>query len=128
MDVAGGEFIAQVSWVSLRYHSHRPEKPVRHAVIQFSQAAEINCLAAHPGPHRTTWGYPLAPKHLPLACYAADSRCNQSLARPMRRELLMKSKGIKKPVSTKTASLGHVLKKNEKIKQTVKNAASELTR
>jgi diguanylate cyclase len=39
----------------------------------------------------------------------------------------MKSKDIKKNVSTKKASLGRVLKKNEKIKQTVKNAASELT-
>lgn len=39
----------------------------------------------------------------------------------------MKSKDTKKTVSTKKASLGHVLKKNEKIKQTVKKAASELT-
>lgn len=39
----------------------------------------------------------------------------------------MKSKDIKKTVSTKKASLGRVLKKNEKIKQTVEKAASELT-
>ncbi len=39
----------------------------------------------------------------------------------------MKSKDIKKIVSTKKASLGRVLKKNKKIKQTIKNAASELT-
>ncbi|MBK7318442.1 MAG: GGDEF domain-containing protein [Anaerolineales bacterium] len=39
----------------------------------------------------------------------------------------MKSKAIKKDKSNKKASLGHVLKKNEKIKQTVKKAASELT-
>lgn len=39
----------------------------------------------------------------------------------------MKSKDTKKTVSTKKASLGRVLKKNEKIKKTVKNAASELT-
>lgn len=39
----------------------------------------------------------------------------------------MKSKDIKKFVSAKKASLGRVLKKNEKIKQTVKKAASELT-
>jgi diguanylate cyclase len=39
----------------------------------------------------------------------------------------MKSKDIKKTVSTKKASLGRALKKNEKIKQTIKNAASELT-
>ena len=45
----------------------------------------------------------------------------------MQREILMKSKDIKKSVSTKKASLGGVLKKNEKIKQTVMNAASELT-
>lgn len=38
----------------------------------------------------------------------------------------MKQKDIKKTVSIKKASLGHVLKKNEKIKQTVKSAASEL--
>jgi diguanylate cyclase (GGDEF)-like protein len=39
----------------------------------------------------------------------------------------MKSKDIKKNVSSKKASLKRVLKKNEKIKQTVKKAASELT-
>ena len=39
----------------------------------------------------------------------------------------MKSKAEKKDKSNKKASLGHVLKKNEKIKQTVKKAASELT-
>jgi len=39
----------------------------------------------------------------------------------------MKSKDIKKTVSSKKASLGHVLKKNEKIKQAVKKAANELT-
>lgn len=39
----------------------------------------------------------------------------------------MKSKKLKKNVSTKRASLGHVLKKNEKIKETVEKAASELT-
>lgn len=39
----------------------------------------------------------------------------------------MKSKAIKKDKSNKKASLGHVFKKNEKIKQTVKKAASELT-
>jgi diguanylate cyclase (GGDEF)-like protein len=39
----------------------------------------------------------------------------------------MKSKDIKKTKSTQKASLGHVLKKNEKIKQNVKKAASELT-
>lgn len=49
-----------------------------------------------------------------------------SLARPMQREILMKSKDIQKPVSTKKASLGRVLKKNKKIKESVKSAASEL--
>ena len=39
----------------------------------------------------------------------------------------MKSKDLKKNVSVKKASLGHALKKNEKIKKTVKEAASELT-
>ena len=39
----------------------------------------------------------------------------------------MKSKAVKKDKSNKKASLGHVLKKNEKIKQTVKKAASKLT-
>jgi len=39
----------------------------------------------------------------------------------------MKSKDLKINVSVKTASLEHVLKKNEKIKETVKEAASELT-
>lgn len=39
----------------------------------------------------------------------------------------MKSKGLEKNVSSKRASLGRVLKKNEKIKETIKEAASELT-
>lgn len=39
----------------------------------------------------------------------------------------MKSKDRNKTVSTKKALLGRVLKKNKKIKETVKNAASELT-
>jgi diguanylate cyclase (GGDEF)-like protein len=39
----------------------------------------------------------------------------------------MKSKDLKKNVSAKRASLGRVLKKNEKIKKTVKKAAGELT-
>ncbi|MBE0681462.1 MAG: diguanylate cyclase [Anaerolineales bacterium] len=39
----------------------------------------------------------------------------------------MKSKNIKKTVSTKKAPLKQVLKKNEKIKETVKKAASKLT-
>lgn len=39
----------------------------------------------------------------------------------------MKSKGKKATVSTKKASLGRVLEKNKKIKQTVKDAASKLT-
>lgn len=39
----------------------------------------------------------------------------------------MKSRNVKKNVSTKKASLGHVLKKNEKIKETVKEAATKLT-
>ncbi len=39
----------------------------------------------------------------------------------------MKSKDLKKNVSTKKVSLGHLLKKNEEIKETVKKAASELT-
>jgi len=39
----------------------------------------------------------------------------------------MKSKDMKKTVTAKKASLGHVLKKNEKIKETVKKAASALT-
>lgn len=39
----------------------------------------------------------------------------------------MKSRGGKKAAATKQASLGHVLKQNERIKQTVKSAASELT-
>lgn len=38
-----------------------------------------------------------------------------------------KSKDLKKNVSAKKASLEHALKKNEKIKETVKEAASELT-
>lgn len=38
-----------------------------------------------------------------------------------------KSKDLKKNVSAKRASLGRVLKKNEKIKETVKEAATELT-
>lgn len=39
----------------------------------------------------------------------------------------MKSKNLKKNVSTKRASLGRVLKKSEKIKEAVKKAASDLT-
>lgn len=39
----------------------------------------------------------------------------------------MESKGAKKSVSAKKASLGRVLRKNEKIKETVKEAAGELT-
>ncbi|MEA5448317.1 GGDEF domain-containing protein [Leptolyngbya sp. CCNP1308] len=39
----------------------------------------------------------------------------------------MKSKDANKSASVKKASLGHVLKKNEKIKKTVKDAANELT-
>lgn len=39
----------------------------------------------------------------------------------------MKSKDPNKNVSAKRASLGRVLKKNEKIKETVKEAANELT-
>ncbi|KGF73180.1 diguanylate cyclase [Neosynechococcus sphagnicola sy1] len=39
----------------------------------------------------------------------------------------MKSKDANKKVSVKKASLDHVLRKNEKIKETVKKAASELT-
>ncbi len=39
----------------------------------------------------------------------------------------MKSKDVNKSVSAKKASLGRVIKKNEKIKETVKEAASELT-
>ena len=68
-------------------------------------------------------------KH-PPEIEAFDILCSfptASLARPMQREILMKSKDIKKTVSTKKASLGRVLKKNEKIKQTIKSAASELT-
>lgn len=38
-----------------------------------------------------------------------------------------KSKDLKKSISAKRASLGRVLNKNEKIKETVKKAASELT-
>lgn len=38
----------------------------------------------------------------------------------------MKSKDLKKNVSAKKASLGRVLKENEKIKETIKKAASEL--
>jgi diguanylate cyclase (GGDEF)-like protein len=38
-----------------------------------------------------------------------------------------KSKDLKKKASAKKASLGHVLKKNEKIKDSVKQAAGELT-
>jgi len=37
------------------------------------------------------------------------------------------SKNLKKTISAKRASLGHVLKSNEKIKETLKKAASELT-
>jgi diguanylate cyclase len=39
----------------------------------------------------------------------------------------MKSKDLKINASAKKASLGHVLKKNEKIKETVKKAAAQLT-
>lgn len=39
----------------------------------------------------------------------------------------MKSKDLKKKASAKKALLGHVLKKNEKIKNAVKKAASDLT-
>ena len=39
-----------------------------------------------------------------------------------------KSKDLKKDISARKASLGGVLKKNEKIKETVKEAASKLTR
>ena len=39
-----------------------------------------------------------------------------------------KSKDLKKNISARKASLGGVLKKNEKIKETVKEAASKLTR
>ncbi|MDO8334379.1 MAG: diguanylate cyclase [Nitrosomonas sp.] len=39
----------------------------------------------------------------------------------------MKSKDLRKNVSAKRVPLGHLLKKNEKIKKTVKKAASELT-
>jgi diguanylate cyclase len=39
----------------------------------------------------------------------------------------MKSKDLKKKTSAKKASLGRVIKKNEKIKETVKDAATELT-
>lgn len=39
----------------------------------------------------------------------------------------MKAKGATKSVSAKKASLGRVLRKNEKIKETVKEAAGELT-
>jgi diguanylate cyclase len=39
----------------------------------------------------------------------------------------MKPKDLKKKASAKKASLGRVIKKNEKIKETVKNAATELT-
>ena len=50
-----------------------------------------------------------------------------ALARPMQSEILMKSKNVKRNVSAKRVSLGHLLKKNKKIKETVKKAASELT-
>jgi diguanylate cyclase len=54
--------------------------------------------------------------------------CDQAmLSRPMQREILMTLKDMEKSVSAKEASLGGTLKKNEKIKQTVKNAATELT-
>lgn len=51
------------------------------------------------------------------------------LARAMQREMLMKSKSkdLNPQASTKRASLGGVLKKNEKIKATVQEAATELT-
>src|SRR5687768_5344299 len=47
----------------------------------------------------------------------------------MQKEILMKSKSkdLKKNASAKKASLGRVLKKNEKIKETVREAATELT-
>jgi diguanylate cyclase (GGDEF)-like protein len=45
----------------------------------------------------------------------------------MQREILMESKDLKKNSSAKKASLRLVLKKNEKIKETVKEAAAELT-
>jgi hypothetical protein len=49
--------------------------------------------------------------------------------RIMQKENLMKSKSkdLKKTVSDKKALLGHVLKKNEKIKDSVKKAAGDLT-
>jgi diguanylate cyclase len=52
---------------------------------------------------------------------------DQTLASPMQREILMKSKDLKKNMTAKRVSLGHLLKKNENIKKTVKKAASELT-
>lgn len=45
----------------------------------------------------------------------------------MQREILMKLKDLRKNVSAKRVPLEHLLKKNEKIKRTVKKAASELT-
>jgi diguanylate cyclase len=47
----------------------------------------------------------------------------------MQREILMrsKSKDLKKKASAKRAPLGRVLRKNEQIKETVKEAATELT-
>jgi diguanylate cyclase (GGDEF)-like protein len=47
----------------------------------------------------------------------------------IQKELLMKSKSkdLQKTVSAKKASLGRVLKKNEKIKESVKKAAGDLT-
>lgn len=45
----------------------------------------------------------------------------------MQREIVMKSKELKKRASAKRVSLGGVLKQTEKIKETVKEAASELT-
>ncbi len=50
--------------------------------------------------------------------------------RPMQESRLggpMKSRGGKKAAATKKASLGRVLKQNERIKETVESAASELT-
>lgn len=45
----------------------------------------------------------------------------------MQKEILVELKDLKKNVSAKRASLGHVLKKNKTINKTVKKAASDLT-
>ena len=68
-------------------------------------------------------------KHCPFRqlVRVATRRSPQPFARSMQREIPMKSKNANKSVSSKKASLGRVLKKNEKIKETVKEAASELT-